>query len=85
MRASLRKLGNLYIRLLGSPIRDEETGELLGRALIVVWRGRVHVVGFTGGMPLKPVFCSQDKVVYWRQSLGFIRATPPDYPRLRPE
>ncbi len=85
MRALLRKLGNLYIGLLGSRIRDEETGELLGRALIIVWRGRVHVVGFDGGVALKPVFCSQDKIRYWRQSVGFTRATAPDFPRLSPE
>ena len=81
MRALLRQLGVFLIRKLGSPIRDEATGELLGRALMVVWRGRIHVIGFTGACPLKPMFCPQEKIHYWRQAVGFTRPETPDFPR----
>jgi len=83
MRLLLRNLGLFWIRHFGSPIRDEHTGELMGRALILVWRGRIHVIGFTGSGPLRPSFYSQDRIRYWRQSLGFTRPTEPDYPRNR--
>ena len=85
MRAVLRQIGDFFIRRLGSPIRDEETGEFLGRALIVVWGGRIHLIGFTGVGPLKPVFRSQERIRYWRQSIGFTRSGPPDFPRHLPE
>lgn len=85
MRSFLKKLGGIYIRILGSPIRDEESGELLGKAFILVWRGRIHLIGFTGAVPLKPVFRIQDRIRYWRQSVGFTRSSPPDFPRERPE
>jgi len=85
MRALLRNIGDFFIRRLGSPIRDDETGEFMGRALIVVWRGRIHIIGFTGVGLLKPVFRSQDRIRYWRQSVGFTRSGPPDFPRHPPE
>lgn len=79
MRNFLRKLGQAWVRSFGSVIRDDETGEVLGRALIFVWRGTIHVVGFTGGVPLRPVFRGQDRVRYWRQSIGFTRHSAPDF------
>lgn len=85
MRALLRHIGDFFIRRFGSPIRDDESGELLGRALIVVWQGRIHLIGFTGTGPLKPVFRSQERIRYWRQAIGFTRQSPPDFPRHRPE
>jgi hypothetical protein len=82
MRTLLRQLGRFWIRHFGSPLRDERTGELLGRALVFVWRGRIHLIGFTGEAPLKVVFHAQDKVRYWRQSVGFVRCPKPDFPKL---
>ena len=85
MCALLRQIGILYVRFFGSQIRDEESGEFLGRALILIWRGRIHLIGFTGAGPIKPVFCSQEKIRYWRQGIGFTRPVPPDFPRHRSE
>jgi hypothetical protein len=85
MRRQLRQIGNYVIGRLGSPIRDEETGELLGRALIVVWRGRIHLIGYSGAGPLRPVFCTQGRICYWRIAVGFTRSGPPDFPRHRPK
>lgn len=85
MRGFLRHLGRFLINRFGSPIRDEESGDLLGRAMIVVWRGRIHLIGFTGEAPVLPVFRAQDRVRYWRQSLGFTRAVAPDFPRKTPD
>ncbi|BCU76929.1 hypothetical protein [Luteolibacter sp. LG18] len=85
MRNLLRNIGHFWISRFGSPIRDEETGELLGRALVVVWRGKIHLIGFSGSMVLKPVFCVQDRVRYWRQTIGFTRPQEPDFPSKYPE
>ncbi len=65
-------------RLLGSPVRDARTGQVLGRALLVPFRGKVHVVGLE--TPVIPVFSPQDRLTYWKQELGFTAHPPPDFP-----
>ncbi|MGC4016758.1 MAG: hypothetical protein QM755_19920 [Luteolibacter sp.] len=85
MRRLLKNLGLSCIRRFGSPIRDEETGEFLGRAVMVVWRGKIHLIGYSGNTPVKPVFCAQDRVRYWRQTVGFTSPKPPDFPSNLPD
>jgi hypothetical protein len=56
-------------RLLGSEVRDVQTGELLGRALFLPWKGRILVIGAeTAWLPV-PVL--QKRICYWRQAIGF--------------
>lgn len=81
MRDFVRSFANFWISRFGSPIRDEETNELLGRAIILVWRGKIHLLGLTSRAPITPVFRKQDRVRYWRQSVGFTRTPEPDFPR----
>lgn len=69
--------------LCGSQVRDEETGEFLGRAFLVPWRGRVHLVGYTGVVPLRPTVQARRAVTYWKVSVGFCCASRPDFPRQR--
>jgi hypothetical protein len=80
MRALIRFLGLKIVGCIGSTICDEVTGERLGKALILPWRGKIHLVGYAG-QPVRLVFRAQAKVNYWRQSIGFRRAQEPDYPR----
>ena len=68
---------------IGTRIYDEETGELLGKALLIPWRGRLHLVGYTGSVPLRPVVKSTRSVTYWKLTLAFRTATRPDYHRQR--
>ena len=64
---------------LARHIRDARTGESLGRALMLPWRGRILFIGTTGAV--EPVFLPQERLTYWKQELGFARKSPVDFPR----
>lgn len=69
------------INFLGSDIRDVETGECIGRALLIPWRGRILILGGeVAGFALVPKFRSQSQLTFWKCELGFTRHAPPDYP-----
>lgn len=65
-------------RWLGSEVIDQRTGQPVGRALMVPWRGRVIVFGLDE--PMQPVFLPEEKVRHWRQFIGFQSPPPPDFP-----
>ena len=69
----------ILVRVLGSNIRDARSGEILGRALLVPWRGRILFIGDTGAV--EPVFLPQKRLTYWKQELGFARKPAVDFPR----
>src|SRR5262249_2769217 len=69
----------LSVRVFGSKIHDARTGEILGRALLVPWRGRILFIGNTGAV--EPVFLTQERLTYWKQELGFARKSAVDFPR----
>ncbi len=79
-RRLARAVGMRLVHLFGARLRDAETGEVLGRVLIVPWRGRVHVIGLEE-LTVRPVFIPQERLTYWKQDLGFTRQPPPDFPR----
>jgi len=68
---------------LGRHIHDEEDGCLLGRAFVVSWRGRVLIIGYTGLVPLRLVVCRDQRLNYWKLTIGFSAAREPDFPRER--
>lgn len=83
----MRSLGSILRRvagLVGSTIKDVETGEILGKAIVLVWKGRVHLIGYTGSVPLRPVAVPSRDIAYWRLTLGFAAPREPDYPSLEP-
>ena len=65
-------------RLLGSPVKDQRTGQMLGRALVIMFRGRVHVIGLQTSV--RPVFLPQQRLTFWKQELGFTTLPSPDFP-----
>ena len=69
-------------RLVGSDIVDHRTGRVIGRGLLVAFRGRVHVLGLRE--PVVPVFAPQDRVTYWHQTVVFTTQPPPDFPHEAP-
>lgn len=81
MKSYIRQWGLVVIRLLGSNIVDVVDGEILGKAILIPWRGRVHLMGYEG-IPLRMVCIPQEKVRYWRITVGFTKAEVPDYGRL---
>ena len=77
----LRPLFLGLVNLFASDIRDVDTGERIGRALLIPWRGRVLILGAgVAGYALVPKFCSQRRLTYWKAELGFTRHSAPDYP-----
>jgi hypothetical protein len=69
-------------RLFGSKICDDQTGEFLGKAILVTFRGRLWVLGYTGKKGLRPVPVVSSEIRYWVQEMRFRAAEEPDYPRL---
>ena len=68
-------------RAFGTNIIDRRTGEHLGRALIIPWRGKIHVIGLA--TPARLEWLPQDRATYWRQEIGFQTHPPVDFPNER--
>ena len=83
MKRTLRNISVIVLRALGSTLVDAQSGEVIGRALLIPWRGRVLVLGLSGSHAVRPVFLPQTRLTYWKQELGFTVHPPPDFPRER--
>jgi hypothetical protein len=81
MRKFFRSVGLFFVRLLGARMTDYQTGRDLGKALIIPWRGKVHVIGLETAV--RAVFLPQKRLTYWKQEIGFTTQPPPDYPNER--
>lgn len=81
MLLRLRNLGVWLARRVGMTITDERTGQRIGRALVVPWRGKIHVVGLD--MPMRVFWLPQKRITYWKQEIGFATHPPPDFPNER--
>jgi hypothetical protein len=62
----------------GSRIIDSRTGQELGRAFLVPFRGKIHVIGLA--RPAIPIFLPQARLTYWKQEIGFTTHPKPDFP-----
>lgn len=69
-------------RCVGTTLHDESTGEVLGRAFLWKWAGRIYVIGYTGTAALKLVPVCRKDVRYWVFGIGFARADEPDFSRV---
>ncbi len=78
LKLTLRAMVLWLARLIGSQLVDARTGHVLGRALLVPFRGKIHVIGLE--TPVVPVFTPQARLTYWKQELGFTVHPPPDFP-----
>ena len=83
MATLLKRLGKAVLRLavgvFGARITDQRTGRCAGKALVLPWRGRLHVIGLEEAR-LRPHFLPQERLTYWRQELGFSSHPEPDFP-----
>ena len=70
----IRRVVIALARSVGSKITDAETGEVLGRAFLFPWRGKIAVIGLDA--EVKPVFLPQKRLTYWKQDLGFTLHKP---------
>lgn len=81
----VRALCAWLVRNFGQKIIDQRTGDTLGKAFLFCWKGRIHLLGYDGKTPLRPVFIKDSQIRYWRQSIGFESHETPDFPRKLPE
>lgn len=72
-----RPLLHILIHVMGSDITDVRTGQFIGRALLLPWRGRIVVLG--PGLDLVPYFCPDTRMIQWKRTLGFTRHPAPDF------
>lgn len=78
LKLKVRAVGLYLARRLGTTVRDVRTGQVLGRALFVPFRGKLHVIGLEANVV--PVFEPQGRLTYWKQELAFTTHPPPDFP-----
>ncbi len=81
IRNQIRGVGLRLFRLLGTTLLDYRTGKVIGRAFLLPWRGKVHVIGLETAV--RAVFLPQKRLTYWKQEIGFTTQPPPDYPSER--
>lgn len=78
LKLTLRAVVLHVARLLGSRVVDARTGRVLGRALLVPFRGQIHVIGLDENVV--PEFAPQERLTYWKQVLRFTTHPSPDFP-----
>ena len=78
LRIKLRNVAVALAGVFGSDLRDYRTGEKIGRAFLIPWRGKVHVVGLQE--PVRVIFLPQERLTFWKQEIGFTAHPPPDFP-----
>ena len=82
----LRNLANRTLvglaKVFGMRLVDQHTKETLGKAIVIPFRGKIHLIGFhsaDNGFVI-PQFVTQRRVTYWKQSIVFAKHPFPDYP-----
>ncbi len=81
IRKFVRAIGLKVAQTIGTPLVDYRSGKPLGRALIVVWRRKIHVIGLNTAV--RPMFQPQKRLTYWKQEIVFTEHHGPDFPNLR--
>jgi hypothetical protein len=74
----IRDFGLAVARLFASDLVDVRTGKKIGRALLLPWRGKIHVIGLDAAV--QAVFLPQERLTFWKQEIGFTAQPPPDFP-----
>jgi hypothetical protein len=77
----IRALGLAIAHTFGPRIVDQRTGKSLGRALLIPWRGKIHVIGLETAV--RVLFLPQKRLTYWKQEIGFETHSQPDFPNTR--
>ncbi len=74
----LRSFGLAVARVFASDLVDSRTGKKIGRALLLPWRGKIHVIGLNEAV--KVGFLPQNRLTFWKQEIGFSAHPAPDFP-----
>ena len=78
IRKLIRSVGLSFARLVGTRVTDFNSGRVLGKALIVPWRGKIHVIGLEASV--RPQFQPQERLTYWKQEIVFSEHPSPNFP-----
>jgi len=81
MKMLIRSLGLSVARSVGMKVKDFESGKSLGRALILPWRGKIHIIGLETAV--RAMFQPQKRLTYWKQEIVFTEHPTPDFPNIR--
>lgn len=81
IRKFIRAVGLKIAQTIGTQIKDARSGRVLGRAFIIPWRGKIHVIGLKTAV--RPMFQGQKRLTYWKQEIIFTEHPPPDFRRER--
>ena len=82
LRQAMRAVLLGFARKFGAVVKDE-SGRVLGRALMIPFRGRIHVIGLE--TPVRLVWVPQSRITYWKQEICFAQHSRPDFPHVRTE
>ena len=72
-------------RRFGQKIVDARTGESVGRAFMLCFRGRVRLIGLRTPRSLYPAFKTELRTTYWRREIEFRSHPDPDFPDESPD
>lgn len=81
MRKFIRSIVLMVAHIVGTRIVDCKSERYLGRALIIPWRGKVHIIGLQEAV--RPVFRPQKRLTYWKQEIVFTIHEQPDFENVR--
>ncbi len=82
MKSILKRCGLRALRFLfGVNVVDQRSGEVVGRVVVVRWKGGLRLIGLDG-LAVRPYFLPQMSEVYWAQDLAFATHPPPDFPHV---
>ena len=81
IRKFIRAVGLKIAQTIGTSIKDFPSDRSLGRALVIPWRGKIHVIGLN--VAVRPMFQPQKRLTYWKQEIIFTEHPPPDFPNIR--
>ena len=89
LRKFASKLVVLAAKLLGTTLRDHRTNQPIGKAILLPFRGKIHLLGYHcpqgQGQHVIPKFDTQQRATYWKQTIVFTKHPEPDYPREHPQ
>jgi hypothetical protein len=86
IRKFIRAVGLKIAQTIGTRVKDFPSGRSLGRALIIPWRGKIHVIGLDVAVrhvAVRPMFQPQKRLTYWKQEIVFTEHPPPNFPNER--
>ena len=77
IRKLIRSAVLAVAHIIGTRIVDYRTGRNLGRAIMIPWRGKIHIIGLQEAV--RPVFRPQERLTYWKQEIIFTVHDRPDF------